>query len=58
MTDFNSLRMSLFSRKVEKWLIWRQIFLPNYNRYKFKVILLGKLFIPKADDEFQKLSGL
>jgi hypothetical protein len=43
-----------FCGKSNEWPIWSGKFLANAKRYGFKDVLIGKLSIPKADEEFDE----
>ena len=58
MTDMNTIRVIPFCGKVDEWPIWSEKFLAKAKRCGFKDILLGKLSIPKADEEFDELSDI
>jgi hypothetical protein len=52
MTNLNSIRVIPFCGKVDEWPIWSEKFPTKAKRYGFKDLLLGKLSIPKADEDF------
>jgi hypothetical protein len=54
MTDLRTIRVIPFCRKSNKWTIWSEKFLAKAKRYGFKDTLIGKLYIPKADEEFDE----
>jgi hypothetical protein len=58
MTDFNTIRVIPFCGKADEWPIRSETFLLKTNSYAFKYLLLGKLSIPKADDEFDEVSDI
>jgi gag-polypeptide of LTR copia-type len=58
MTNLNTTRVIPFCRKVDEWPIWSEKFLAKSRRYGFKELLLGKLSIPKADEEFDEVSDI
>jgi hypothetical protein len=58
MTDMNAIRVILFCGKVEEWPIWSERFLANAKRCGFKDLLLGKLSIPKEDEEIDETSEI
>ena len=58
MTDMNTIRVIPFCGKVDEWPIWSEKFLAKAKRCGFKDILLGKLSIPKADEEFDEVSDI
>jgi hypothetical protein len=55
MTNLNTIRVIPFCGKVDEWLIWSEKFLAKAKRYGFKDVLLRKLSIPKADEEFDEI---
>ena len=59
MTDLSTIRVIPFCGKTDEWPIWSEKFLAKAKRYGFKDVLIGKLSIPKADEEFDEdsLSG-
>jgi gag-polypeptide of LTR copia-type len=58
MTDLNTIRVIPFCGKVNEWPIWSEKFLAKAKRYGFKDILVEKLSIPKADEDFDEVSDL
>jgi hypothetical protein len=58
MTDMNDIRVIPFCGKVEEWPIWSERFLANAKSYGFKDLLLGKLPIPKVDEEIDETSEI
>jgi hypothetical protein len=56
MTDMNAIRAIPFCGKVEEWPIWRERFLAKAKHFGFKDLLLGKLSIPKVDEEIDETS--
>jgi hypothetical protein len=58
MTNLNTLRVIPFCRKVDEWPIWSEKFLAKFRRYGFKDLLLGKLSIPKTDEELDEVSDI
>jgi hypothetical protein len=58
MTDMNAIREITFWGKVEEWPIWSEWFLAKAKRCGFKDLLLGKLSIPKLDEEIDETSDV
>jgi hypothetical protein len=58
MTDMNAIRLIPFCSKVEEWPIWSKRFLAKAKLYTFKDLLLGKLSIPKVDEEINETSDI
>jgi hypothetical protein len=58
MTDMNDFRVIPFCSKVEEWPIWSERFLAKAKRCGFKDLLLGKLSIPKVDEEIDETSDI
>jgi hypothetical protein len=58
MTDLTTIRVIPFSRKVDEWPIWSEKILSKAKRYGFKDVLVGKMSIPKEDEEFDEVSDL
>jgi hypothetical protein len=58
MTDLTSIRLIPFCRKVDEWPIWSEKVLSKAKRYGFKDVLVGKMSIPKEDEEFDEVSDL
>jgi hypothetical protein len=58
MTDMNTIRVITFCGKVEEWPIWSERFLAKTKRCGFKELLLGKLSIPKVDEEIDETSEM
>jgi hypothetical protein len=56
MTDMNAIRVIPFCDKVEEWPIWSKRFLAKAKCCGFKDLLLGKLSIPKVDEEIDETS--
>jgi hypothetical protein len=56
MNDLNNIRVIPFCGKVDKWPIWSEKFLAKAKSYGFKDLLLGKLSIPKADEDFGQMT--
>jgi hypothetical protein len=58
MTDLTSIRVIPFSRNVDEWPIWSEKVLSKAKRYGFKDVLIGKMSIPKEDEEFDEVLDL
>jgi hypothetical protein len=58
MTDMNAFRVIPFCGKVEEWPIWSERFLAKVKLCGFKDLLLGKLLIPKVDEEIDETSEI
>jgi gag-polypeptide of LTR copia-type len=58
MTDLNTIIVIPFCGKVNEWQIWSEKFLAKAKKYGFKDVLVGKLSIPKADEEYDEVSDL
>jgi hypothetical protein len=58
MTDMNPIRVIPFCSKVEEWPIWSKRFLAKAKHCGFKNLLLGKLSIPKVDEEIDEMSDI
>ena len=58
MSQDDRFRVIDFCGKVDEWPIWSEKFLANAKRYGFKDILVGKLSITKADEEFDEVSDM
>jgi gag-polypeptide of LTR copia-type len=54
MTDLSTIRVIPFCGKSDEWTIWSEKFLAKAKRYGFKDVLIRKLSIPKADEEFDE----
>jgi hypothetical protein len=54
MSDFSSVRVLQFSRKKDKGPIWSEKYLAKTKRSGFKDLLLGKVNIPKSDEEINE----
>jgi hypothetical protein len=54
MTDMNAIRVIPFCGMVEERPIWSHRFLAKAKRCGFKVLLLGKLSIPKSYEEIDE----
>jgi hypothetical protein len=58
MTDMNTIRVISFCGKVEESPIWSERILTKGKHYGFKHLLLGKLSIPKVDEEIDETSDI
>jgi hypothetical protein len=58
MIDMNAIKVIPFCGKVEEWPIWSERFLAKAKRCGFKDLLLGKLSIPKLDEEIGEMSEI
>jgi hypothetical protein len=54
MTNMNTIRAIPFCGKVDEWPIWSAKILAKIDRYGFKILLIGKLSIPNADEGIEK----
>jgi tellurite resistance-related uncharacterized protein len=52
MTDFSTIRVIPFYGKSEEWPTWGKKFLAKARRYGFKDVLLGKVKVPRTDEEY------
>jgi len=52
MTDLSTIRVIPFYGKSEEWPTWSKKFLAKARRYGFKNVLLGKVKIPKTDEDY------
>ena len=52
MTDLSTIRVIPFYGKSEEWITWSENFLAKAKRYVFKDVLLGKVRIPKTDEDY------
>ena len=53
MTDLSTIRVIPFYGKSEEWPTWSEKFLAKARRYGFKDVLLGKVRIPKTDEDYE-----
>jgi hypothetical protein len=58
MTDLNAIRVIPFCGKADEWPIWSEKFLSKAKKYGLKDLLLGKLSIPRSDEEFDVTSEI
>ena len=56
MSDIKAIRLLNFTEKKEEWLAWSEKFLGKARRSGTKDILLGKLTIPKTNEETNKMT--
>jgi hypothetical protein len=54
MSDFRLIRLLPFSEKEDEWPIWIEKFLSKAKSSGFKDVLLGKVNIPKYDEEINQ----
>jgi hypothetical protein len=54
MSDNSAIRVLNFTGKKEEWSLWSEKFLAKARRSGIKDILLGKLTIPKTNDEINE----
>jgi hypothetical protein len=54
----SSIRVISFCGKADEWPIWNETFLSKAKRYGLKDLLLGKLSIPRSDEEFDVMSEI
>jgi tellurite resistance-related uncharacterized protein len=52
MTDLSTIRVIPFYGKNEEWSTWSEKFLAKVRRYGFKDVLLGKVKVPKTDEDY------
>jgi hypothetical protein len=58
MTDLNMIRVIPFWGKADEWPIWSEKFLSKAKGNGLKDLLLGKLYIPRSDEEFDVTSEI
>jgi hypothetical protein len=58
MTDMNAIIGVPFCGKVEEWPIWSERLLAKAKYCGFKDLFLGKLSIPKVDEEIDEASDI
>jgi hypothetical protein len=58
MTYLNTMRVIPFCGKADEWPIWSEKVLSKAKRYGLKDLLLGKLSIPRSDEEFDVTSEI
>ena len=54
MKDISAIRVLNFIRKKEEWSSWGEKFLAKSRRLAVKNILIGKLTIPKKNEEINE----
>jgi hypothetical protein len=54
MTDLSTIRVIPFCGKSDEWPIWSEKFLAKAKSYDFKDVLIQRLSILKADEEFDE----
>jgi hypothetical protein len=54
MSDISAIRVMNFTRKTEEWLTWSEKFLAKARRSGIKDIVLGKVTIPKTNEEINE----
>jgi tellurite resistance-related uncharacterized protein len=52
MTDLSTIRVIPFYGKSEEWPTWSEKFFAKARRYGFKDVLLGKVKVPRTDEEY------
>jgi hypothetical protein len=52
MTDLSTIRVIPFYGKSEEWPTWGDKVLSKARRYGFKDVLLGKVKVPRADEDY------
>jgi tellurite resistance-related uncharacterized protein len=52
MTDLSTIRDIPFFGKSEEWRTWSENFLAKERRYGFKDVLLGKVKVPRTDEDY------
>jgi hypothetical protein len=52
MTDLSTIRVIHFYGKSEEWPTWSERFLTKARRYGFKDIFLGKVKVPRTDEDY------
>jgi hypothetical protein len=52
MTDLRTIRVIPCYGKSEEWPTWSEKFLAKARRYGFKDVLLGKVKVPKTDEDY------
>jgi tellurite resistance-related uncharacterized protein len=53
MTDLITIRVIPFYGKSEEWPTWSEKFLAKARCYGFNDVLLGKVRIPKTDEDYE-----
>jgi hypothetical protein len=52
MTDFSTIRVIPFYGKSEEWTTWSEKFLVKARRLCIKDVLLGKVKVPRTDEDY------
>jgi hypothetical protein len=52
MTDLSNIRVIPFYGKSEEWPSWSEKVLAKARRYGFEDVLLGKVKVPKTDEDY------
>jgi hypothetical protein len=52
MTDLSTIRVIPFYGKSEEWLTWSEKLLAKSRRYSFKDVFLGKVEVPRTDEDY------
>jgi hypothetical protein len=52
MTDLSTIRVIPFQGKSGEWPTWSEKFLAKARRYGFKDLLLGKVKVPRTDEDY------
>jgi hypothetical protein len=52
MTDLSTIRVIPFQGKSDEWPTWSEKFLAKARRYGFKDLLLGKVKVPRTDEDY------
>jgi tellurite resistance-related uncharacterized protein len=52
MTDLSTIRVIPFYGKSEEWPTWSEKYLAKARRYGFKDVLLGKVKVPRNDEDY------
>jgi hypothetical protein len=52
MTDLSTIKVITFYGKSEEWHTWSEKFLAKARRYVFKDVLLGKVKVPRTDEDY------
>jgi hypothetical protein len=52
MTDLSTIRVIPFYRMSEEWPTWSGKFLAKTRHYGFKDVLIGKVKVPRTDEDY------
>jgi hypothetical protein len=52
MTDLSIIKVIPFNGKSEEWPTWSEKFLAKARRYGFKDLFLGKVKVPRTDEDY------